>query len=587
MVRSLRSLVISLTLVPSLAVAEGVGSAPDVRLANSAGRKLQINQIDTSGFPKVNIFALVTENEQPVSGLTDADFKVREDEVPQEPITVAAQVQPLSVVLTLDTSGSMSKAMGTAKSAANSFVDSLASNDSVGVIGFSRTVSLLAPIGSSRESAKTTVNTLVPRGDTALFDALYASLEATRGRSGRRAVVLLSDGVDDDGYGKVLSKKTISDVVALAKELNVPVFTIGLGTEIDAATLQTVAHESGGAYFAAPTPEELQALYQKLGKQLTGQYHISYNSNLPGDGSVHTIQLLQGQLRSSKGYTSPAGAVKVERVIEQPPVAQNSSVIEVIASDKPETAPVVPLNARLLVKASGAAAKKWYVAFEVPSPMAFRVGLRGVKGSGYGQVYADLLAPNKYKVERNNSNSDLKLVSLPGLTAASTAGKWYVGVEEGWTEVDMQIVTRSDVGDIGTSQDAPESDDQGSVDLPVGSALKGYSMSENDSGMDSVDRYRVKLPEAGAWQIRVRPDIASKPWVYVYNDEGVQLTYGYAANEGAGVTLKVNAESPQTIYVSVQNRTPWDLGAYNIVVGKEGVEAPPQPKREFAPNADF
>ena len=263
MAHTFRALILSSALLlPNMGYSQEAASAsvPDVRLASPGGRTLQINQIDTSNFPKVNIFALVTENDQPVGGLTENDFKVREDEVPQEPITVAAQVQPLSVVVALDTSGSMTKAIGTARDAASSFVDHLGSGDSVGVIGFSRTVSLLAPVGSSKQAAKDQIGGLIARGDTALFDAIYASLDSTRGRPGRRAVVLLSDGVDDDGYGNRLSKKTMGDIAALSKELNVPVFTIGLGSEIDEATLKQVASESGGAYFAAPTPQDLQVI---------------------------------------------------------------------------------------------------------------------------------------------------------------------------------------------------------------------------------------------------------------------------------------------------------------------------------------
>ncbi len=235
--------------------AQDAAGSRDVKLAQAGARKLTINQIETSKFPNIDIFALVTENDQPISGLGESDFKVREDEVDQEPIKVAAHVEPLSVFLAVDTSGSMSKAIAKTREAATSFVASLGAQDSVGVLSFNRTVQILAPLGTGKEAATQIIAGLQARGDTALFDALYASLEAAKGRAGRRAVILLSDGVDDDGQGNVLSKKTLVDVIALAKESNIPVFTIGLGNQLDVPTLEKVATESGGAYFSVLTPD--------------------------------------------------------------------------------------------------------------------------------------------------------------------------------------------------------------------------------------------------------------------------------------------------------------------------------------------
>ena len=60
---------------------------------------MRINQIETSEFPKVTIFATVLKDDSPVQGLSASDFRVREDEVDQEPITVVPKLTPLSVVL--------------------------------------------------------------------------------------------------------------------------------------------------------------------------------------------------------------------------------------------------------------------------------------------------------------------------------------------------------------------------------------------------------------------------------------------------------------------------------------------------------
>jgi VWFA-related protein len=281
----------------------------------AAAAEVRINQIETSEFPKVTIFATVLKDDSPVQGLSASDFRVREDEVDQEPITVVPKLTPLSVVLTLDTSGSMKKRLADAQAAAKSFLDTLEAQDKAQVIRFSRDVSTIFPLGSNRAAAGAAIDSTVARGDTALWDALHASLESLHTVAGRKAIVLLSDGVDDDGTGKPLSKKTVADVLALARQVNVPIYAIGLGTELDETNLKKVATNSGALYLNAADPAELKRLYDSIGKQLAGQYTIYYSSNLPSDGSEHRVQLKFGATISTKSFVPPA------RVAAAPPPA--------------------------------------------------------------------------------------------------------------------------------------------------------------------------------------------------------------------------------------------------------------------------
>lgn len=268
----------------------------------AAGAEVRINQIDTSEFPEVTIFAAILKEGAPVPGLGASDFRVREDEVDQEPLTVTPKLTPLSVVLTLDTSGSMKKRLADAQAAAESFLGTLQSEDKAQVIRFSRDVKTIYPLGGDRAAARAAIGATQARGDTALWDALFTSVESLRDVPGRKAIVLLSDGVDDDGSGKPLSKKTVADVLALARQVNVPIYAIGLGTELDETNLRKVASESGALYLNAVEPTELKRLYDNIGKQLAGQYTIGYTSNLPADGAEHRVQLRYDGMTSTKTY---------------------------------------------------------------------------------------------------------------------------------------------------------------------------------------------------------------------------------------------------------------------------------------------
>ncbi len=199
----------------------------------------------------------------PLRGLGAADFKVREDEVEQEPLTVVPKLTPLSAVVTLDTSGSMKKRLPEAQAAAKAFIDSLNAPDRVQVLGFAREVKLLAAATTDRAAARAAIDATVARGDTALYDALHASVACLQNTPGRKVITLLSDGADDDGTGRPLSKRTVAETLALARAVNVPIFTVGIG-DSDRAVLEKVAAESGGECLIAPEPAALKKLYAKI-----------------------------------------------------------------------------------------------------------------------------------------------------------------------------------------------------------------------------------------------------------------------------------------------------------------------------------
>jgi hypothetical protein len=150
-----------LLLLTSLVSAQDQATSRSVEGRQQAlGAQVVINQIDTSAFPKVTIFALFAKDGMPLKGLGAADFRVREDEVDQDPLTVVPKLTPLNTVVALDTSGSMRRRMADADAAAKSFIDRLNPEDRVQVLSFAREVKILSP-GGDRPSAKNAMDATI------------------------------------------------------------------------------------------------------------------------------------------------------------------------------------------------------------------------------------------------------------------------------------------------------------------------------------------------------------------------------------------------------------------------------------------
>ncbi|MBI4212892.1 MAG: VWA domain-containing protein [Chloroflexi bacterium] len=287
----------------------GVSSATPV--AGAGGASIEIAQIDASEFPLTVAYATVlSDRGYPITGLTRANFDVLENGAPAKIVSVAAAVdygEPLATVLALDVSGSMSSAIGAEKAAARSFVEDLREQDQASVIAFSSEVRLAIDLTEDKGALQDAISRLPIGGNTALYDALFASVDATtRARAQRRVVILMTDGRNTK------SAASLDDGLRLAAQLGVPVYTIGLGTDLDRDALNRIARQTGAMSLFAPTPEGLRATYRAITDQLRNQYVISWESPAPRGAGGYRLSV-----------TANAGGEKItsERTFQASPAA--------------------------------------------------------------------------------------------------------------------------------------------------------------------------------------------------------------------------------------------------------------------------
>ncbi len=257
----------------------------------AGGLKVSIMQVNGDSCPKVKSLITVTdENANPLSGLLPNNFSLFENSV-LKPITNFSEVKsPVSVALVLDYSGTMQPAIPDVETASKLFIDLLdsANNDEAAIIKFATQVYLIQAFTTDKVALKAAIDFPFTGNpyETHLYDALWLTIEETAKRANMRAIVLISDGRDEDNNGYPgVSVKTLPEVISYAKDKGVTIFTIGLGSA-EAGIMNQLANETGGQYFFAPTSPQLTGIYQAISKILSGQYLIEYSSSSSGSSSI-------------------------------------------------------------------------------------------------------------------------------------------------------------------------------------------------------------------------------------------------------------------------------------------------------------
>jgi Ca-activated chloride channel homolog len=232
----------------------------------------------TSGVSAVEVYVSVTDPRgEPVTGLTRADFTVEEDGTPQVIRTFAAEEFPLAVAVGLDRSFSVPRdRLAAAAAAARSFVDRLRPADQVMVLAIGSEVETAAPLSAAHGAAIGALGAIEPWGTTPLYDATLKALDAIQSASGRRALILLSDG--EDRY----SETTAETLLAEARRRDVLVYPVSTGRKRPELFAELAA-VTGGRSFHAAERRDLEATLATIARELRLQYLLGYTPTA-GDG---------------------------------------------------------------------------------------------------------------------------------------------------------------------------------------------------------------------------------------------------------------------------------------------------------------
>jgi Ca-activated chloride channel homolog len=214
---------------------------------------------------------------------------------------------PLSVVLVLDTSGSMKESLHFLQEAVLSFVYKLDDVDTALVVSFNDSVKGSAEFTGDTDRLERFVEGLEAWGGTSLYDAIHYSLERIKDQPGRKALVIFTDGAD--------TTSTLSDreVVDYARAVEATVYCIGfkgagggLMSSSPRGFLRKIANETGGQFFAPDKVGELIKVFNAISNELKNHYLLAYTPKRAADGTWRDIALKvnrpDSEVRVRKGY---------------------------------------------------------------------------------------------------------------------------------------------------------------------------------------------------------------------------------------------------------------------------------------------
>jgi Ca-activated chloride channel family protein len=254
-----------------------------------------------AGTQVVSLFATVTDAQKRlVPDLTQTDFEVFDNEKPQPLVFFQNEIQPISVVVMLDTSGSMTLTLDLLRAAAEQFVLRLLPADKARVGAFNDKIQLMGrSFMNDRDQLVTDIKNLDYGNGTRLWDALAASLDELKGIDGRKVILVFTDGDDTESrnasLGKVIDRARIDEVMIYAIGLESRYFD---GQRMVKSRpdggLRKVADETGGGYFELVKTAELAPTFTRVAQELHSQYVLGF-SPMMLDGKVHKLAVRMKQ----------------------------------------------------------------------------------------------------------------------------------------------------------------------------------------------------------------------------------------------------------------------------------------------------
>ena len=246
-----------------------------------------------------------------VPNLEQDEFTILDNGKPQDIVFFQNDVQPFTVVVMMDKSGSMTANLDILDRAAEQFILRMLPADKGQVGAFSDKIQLSGTFTNDRDDLIGALNDLQYGNPTRLYDAIDASMAALKGVEGRKVVLAFTDGDD------TASRLGMGDVLERARDEEVMIYAIGLESEFFNGQsrvrtrpdrgLRRLAEETGGGYFELKKTTELAPTFTRVAQELHSQYTLGFTPAVL-DGKEHKLLVRMKQpgmnARARKTYVA-------------------------------------------------------------------------------------------------------------------------------------------------------------------------------------------------------------------------------------------------------------------------------------------
>jgi VWFA-related protein len=264
-------------------------------------------------------FRLEKANGKPAGDVRKEEIHIKEDGKPVTDLEISQprSVEPLTVVIVTDTSGSMNDPadkddkepkIEALRKAAGAFVKDMPEGARLTLLPFNSTVSRPEAFTDRKDHIVSRVNGLKASGETALFDAVLTAVQTLEAAKlpGRWAVVALTDGIDNS------SRHRVEEAISRAREANVPLYMLGFGPEgeFDKKVMERMASDTDGKFFHARSAEELRLHFRTLVEEFQPTYTVTFadlRQTYDGLARDITVEIEQDGRSVSKVYVEKDG----------------------------------------------------------------------------------------------------------------------------------------------------------------------------------------------------------------------------------------------------------------------------------------
>ena len=282
--------------------------------------QIRITQVDNSKFPNVTVYVSVTNAAGEPVGIDPSTIEIYENDQLMQPVDIQGGGEvgeehiPVTTMLVMDISGSMDKndKITAAKEAAKSYVNQMQPTDQTGLIAYDTQVYTIQPLTSDTAALSSAIDGLQTGSDTAMYNALIEAEKALEGVSGRKTIIVLTDGLDNK------SQSTAEDVIASISESGLTISAIGFGdvattgqTGLNEVALKSLAEQTGGIYGFVTDADALKGLYQQQSRVLQSEHQLTYVSpSTLRDGVNRNLTVaLTGGAIAVEGKYNPGGVL--------------------------------------------------------------------------------------------------------------------------------------------------------------------------------------------------------------------------------------------------------------------------------------